>query len=360
MVINSILNNQYNGIFNNYCKNDKSATNSNNDTSTRKLNYQQRVNDAQNKSIVEQSLAYANQLANTRAKSKDELIAKKKCQYSFKKLSSQIIRSKTSINARKAISAAKREIRRLKKLKGNEDYDQEEIQLAIDHAKAMEKVARKKVKHLEIEEMIERSGNGLVIDVEELEKKEKSDEEIPEEELSDELTEEELIQEQQLQEQYPEENIEFEEIDYEALMESIESVELETLAQESAEQLEEMMSEFSEEMADMLEELDLTDLAETMYAPDPNMSEDDLKMLKIKHRYKELKAIAEADKEYLKGIMENEKNKSDSGVSMSSGNSNPVAVSSDAPAIMPKTAMPGAAGATMTAPTISSGFDVSV
>ncbi len=366
MAINSISRtNQYSNIFNQKSSQNNSVQNQI-QNSTRKMEYQQRMNSAQNSSVVEQSMTYAQQLSSSRTKAKDQILTKKKCQYSFKRLSSQIIRSKTSSNARKAISAAKREIRRLKRLKGNEEYDQEELQLAIDHAKAMEKVAKKKVKHLEIEEMIERHGKGLVIDLEEVEKEEQSEEDTPDEEMEEEIPEEdmlrdEMLQDEILQEPVPLEHIEFEEIDYEALMESIDSVELEEISQESAEQMEELMSEMSDEMAEMMEELDITELAETMYAPDPDMSEDDLKMLKIKHRYKELKAIAEADKEYLKGIMENEKSKAESGSSMPSNSSASMPVSNEMPTVIPKIAMPGAAaGATMTAPTISGGFDVSV
>ena len=75
------------------------------------------------------------------------------------------------MSARRAVQAAKREISRLKRLKGSGEYDEEEVQLAIDHAKAMEKVAKKKANHLEQEEMIERNGKGLAVDLEEIEKR---------------------------------------------------------------------------------------------------------------------------------------------------------------------------------------------
>ena len=97
-------------------------------------------------------------------------------------------------------------------------------------------------------------------------------------------------------------------------------------------------------MSELLEELDLTDLSETMYAPDPDMSEDDLKMLKIKHRGKEMKEIAEADKEYLKGIMEHNKDKNGA-AGINIGKTVPITIT----------------GSNVTAPSVAvQGFDVSV
>ena len=117
----------------------------------------------------------------------------------------------------------------------------------------------------------------------------------------------------------------------------------------------------SEEMSEMMEDMGLDELAQTMYAPDPDMSEDDLKILKIKHRTKELKEIAEADKEYLKGIMEHEKSKAESGASLpGAGASSPKVFSDNAPEVKAVISMPGFTGGGMEAPTVSGGFNVSV
>lgn len=278
--------------------------------SLRKYESQNRLNDKKSQSVVDQSMAYAQKLSASRAKTEKSSLEKKKLQYSFKKISSQIIRSKTSVSARKAVQAAKREINRLKRLKGSGEYDEEEIQLAIDHAKAMEKVAKKKVSHLEQEEMIERNGQGLSGELDEIEEKQEGSEEEGNEELEEELSEGDIPEDE------------------------------------------------------MLEDMDLSELAQSTYAPDPNMSEDDLKMLKIKHRYKELKEIAEADKEYLKGIMEHEKSKAAGSISGAMGSSSAPGQSAvfkaDAPSIHPVISMPGAAAGAMPAPTISGSFDVSV
>ena len=335
----------------------------------RKMESQQRAVTQNNKSVLEQSLSYASQLKASRTKAKESSLEKKKLQYNFKKISSQIVRSKNSVSARKAVQAARHEVTRLKRLKGSGEYDDEELQLAIDHAKSMEKVAKKKVAHLEQEEMVERAHKGAGAALEEIEeKKEESQDNSEEEELSEEDFENQLLD---IDEEY-------DATDYQEIYESVQyeiQLQMEELAAENAENaqliaestsdsMSQLMDEFNEEMSEMMEDLDFTELAETMYAPDPNMSEDDLKMLRIKHRGKEMKEIAEADKEYLKGIIEHEKNKQSSAAAMASGvSSAPSAMPgiSKAPQITPVISMPGsAAGASMVAPTISGNFSVSV
>ncbi|MCR5669479.1 MAG: hypothetical protein K6G10_00590 [Butyrivibrio sp.] len=305
--------------------------------------------------MVEQSVSYADQLRASRTKAKEQINEKKKLQYSFKKISSQIIRSKNSVSARKAVQSAKREVMRLKRLKGSGEYDEEELQLAIDHAKAMEKIAKKKVVHLEQEEMVERAhkGDGGIEERIEEETQESTEEEAPEE-----VTDEEDMmseEEQQILQNY--EDFVYE-TDYEA------TAEYDTVTSENAfEATDELMADFYEEMGDMLEEMDFTELSESLFAPDPNMSEDEFKMFKLKHRTKEMKEIAEADKEYLKGLMEHEKSKASAGAAgLGTGASMPSgAVKIDAPKITPVIAMPGAAtGGADIAPTLSGGFDVSV
>lgn len=305
----------------------KSASNSS-ANSLRQYESQNRLNDKKSQSVVDQSMAYAQKLSASRAKTEKTSLEKKKLQYSFKKISSQIIRSKTSVSARKAVQAAKREINRLKRLKGSGEYDEEEIQLAIDHAKAMEKVAKKKVSHLEQEEMIERNGQGLSGELDEIEEKNDGSDQ----EENEELPEDEAL----------------EDGSYEMFANSTDD----------------MTDQLMDAMDEMMEDMDLTELAESTFAPDPNMSEDDLKMLKIKHRYKELKEIAEADKEYLKGIMEHEKSKAASGISGAVGSSSPSGATAvfkaDAPLVHPVISMPGAAAGGAPAPMISGGFDVSI
>ena len=317
--------------------------------SLRKLESQERTNNKNTKSVVDQSISYADQLRASRKKAKETDLEKKRLQYSFKKISSQIIRSKTSVTAKKAVQAAKREIQRLKRLKANGEYDEEEVQLAIDHAKAMEKVAKKKVAHLEQEEMIERCGKGSSVDLDET----PQDDNEKENENSLHNDADDLENDfQDLYNSYSHELIDsFDELYIPEEVESIEYIPEDAMT--------DLMSEISDEMMKMVEDLDLSELAESTIAPDPNMSEDDLKMLKIKHRGKEMKEIAEADKEYLKSLMEHEKAKENSGIN------GPTRSASmphfETPKITPVISMPGsAAGGGMIAPTTSGGFDVSV
>lgn len=298
-------------------------------TTIDRLDYEQRQQ-AKKSSVVDQAISYANQLQTSRTKSKAAALEKKKLQYNFKKISSQVVRSKNSVSARKAVQAAKREIMRLKRLKGSGEYDDEELQLAIDHAKAMEKVAKKKVSHLEQEEMVERAHNGFGAALEEIEEKKSDDKQENEENLEE---KEELIdpmQELDVDDEFrPEYDYQYE---LELAMEEYQQ-QMQEMSQEIADSTEEMvlstddamsdmMDKFNEEMSDMMEDMDLTELTESLYAPDPNMSEEDLKLLKIKHRAKEMKEIAEADKEYLKGMIEHEKDKAQAAASnaMSGGN----------------------------------------
>lgn len=356
MILNAISKNAFANMFVKNGSQGNSAqksANSTDKTSLRKMEYQQR-NSSKQSSVVDQSLSYAKQLSASRAKSKDNSLQKKKLQYSFKKISSQIIRSKNSVSARKAVQAAKREIMRLKRLKAGGEYDEEELQLAIDHAKAMEKVAKKKVSHLEQEEMIERGGKGVASLEEELKTDEQETEETPEEELEEIPEDEELLEEELAGASYGDEYY----LDPDVIAYEYSDEDLIDMMTES---MSDLLDEFSDEMMDMMEELDLTDLAESMYAPDPNMSEDDLKMLKIKHRYKELKEIAQADKEYLKGMMEHEKSKAEAGMPVNNGVSAQSLGIDPSPKVHPVISMPGeVGGAKVTAPVISGGFDVSV
>ena len=339
----------------------------------RKLEYN-RWKQEKSKSVVDQSVSYADQLRAMRKKTKEVSNEKKKLQYNFKKISSQIVRSKNSVSARKAVQAAKREISRLKRLKGSGEYDDEELQLAIDHAKAMEKVAKKKVSHLEQEEMVERAHKGYGAALEEIEEKKQEDEGEEEEnenpeELDDEKLEEaaqgldvddEYVPEADYQYEL-EQAIEQQQYAMEQLMENNQQEYEELMAETSSDAMSEMMDEMSQAMEDMMEDLDLTELSQTLYAPDPDMSEDDLKMLKIKHRAKEMKEIAEADKEYLKGIMEHEKQKAENAGSMSTGatsagSATAIFGNNKATHITPVISMPGAAmGGSGAAPTLSDG-----
>lgn len=329
--------------------------------SLRKMEYEQRMQGGQ-KSVTDQTLSYAQQLRASREKAKDVALEKKRVQYSFKKVSSQIIRSKTSVNARKAAMSARREVARLKRLKTTDQYDENELQLAIDHAKSMEKVAKKKVVHLEQEEMVERAqkrkeggASGFTEKIEESAGAE-NEQEKELQEIEDAATDP------------AEEYTDAEQI-YENIASEYEGMELQDFVDaargNSMESMSELVDEISSELSELMEEMDFTELSESLFAPNPNMSEEDFKMFKLKHRTKEMKEIAEADKAYLKGLIEYEKSKSSSGAQMPTSSAAPMssafAASSEPRRITPMISMPGASmGGSMAPAPTSGGFDVSV
>lgn len=249
--------------------------------------------------------SYADSIRTQREKSKDTSLNLQKLKYQFKDISSKILRSKTSTSARQVASQAKREIMRLKRAKQSGKYDKEEIDAAIAHAKEMERVAKKKARHLEQEEMIERGKNGPVDVPAAKENSERTEEELSEEELAEEeLAGEELSDRELSGEDFTEEmQLEAQEIAKEVQLQT------QALLQAYTESLtedftEEFLDEMSEEMQELLEDMGLEDLLGESAGAVKEMDPEDLKMLKIKHRNKEMKDIVEADANYLKVIFD--------------------------------------------------------
>ena len=304
-------------------------------SSVRSLEYQQRIQQKKDNSIIAQSQNYADSLRASRTKAQETNLEKKKLQYSYKKISSQIVRSKTSVSARKAASAARREVLRLKRLRSSGEYDEEELQISIEHAKSMERIAKKKVAHLQQEEMIERGQNGAMAAIEEKEE-EQDQEKEPEEELTEELAKEQEYSEQgyvdemqlMMADMQDEMSYRMEELSEEM------QLQMQEIMESNQDSMDEMTSEMMKMVRDAMEEMDevleLDELANTMVAPDPNMSEDDLKMLKMKHRTKEMKDIAKADGDYLKAIMDKYEKKGIAGTGLSGGAANTPAFSTAA------------------------------
>ncbi|MBR4573697.1 MAG: hypothetical protein IKO16_02190 [Lachnospiraceae bacterium] len=245
-------------------------------------------------SVIDGMKLYSMALKKARQTSKNTDLEKKKLKYSFKKISSKIISSKTSTSAREAVSQAKREVEKLKKAARTGKYDPEEIQAALDHAKAMERIARKKVKHLEEEEMARRcsqgsgGGNTPAVDTEGLD-----DKKDPVREEIDGIRKE------------------LKEIDDRA--ENEEYIESENVTNEMIDTITDGM----EEMLDAIEELNdlLNELTQNVTDMDP----EDIRSMEIKHRNKEMKEITKADAEYLKAMFEHyEQIKADGGIPVTS------------------------------------------
>ena len=250
---------------------------------------------------------YADALRAQRNKSKNTSLNKKKIKYRFKSISSKIISSKTSASAKQVVSMAKREVMRLKKEKQKGGYDAEEIEAAIAHAKAMEIVAKKKARHLEQEEMA-KAANGIFENNPALTKANEERDEEQTVENTDETALDEIEEEAVEYEEFSEEYTEDE-------MLSAEDIQIEMLTP----LIQEMSEELAELESDLLEEMGLDELTEE-FLNVSDMDASDLKELKMKHRLKEQKEIAEADAAYLKAVFEQmAKEKASGSVSFSPG-----------------------------------------
>lgn len=229
-------------------------------------------------SVIESMKLYSQSLKKQRARSNDTALAKRKLRYSFKNISSKIISSKTSISARQVVGQAKREIQKLKDAKRTGKYDSDEIDAAIDHAKAMERIARKKVKHLEEEEMAKRCSkeDGAAPEGTDVAETEGGKDPVRKElnELRDEVGE------------------------IAKKAEGKEYIETDEVTNE-------MLEDITKGMEEMLDEIEeLCDLMDELISSPKDMDPGDIKMLKIKHRNKEMKEITKANAEYLKAVFD--------------------------------------------------------
>lgn len=212
--------------------------------------------------LINSTLDYGRTIREQRKQTKDSLIQLKSVKYQFKNISSQILRAKTSTSARQVVGQAEREVLRLKRERMKEGVDETEIDAAITHAKAMERVARRKVKHLLQEEMAEASG-----------KKETM------------VTEEEIGNTDDVKDNKDNEG-------------NIDKI------TDDAEPVEDLLEDMSREMQELLEDTGLEELNDALEAETGDMEPEDIKMLKIKHRNKEMKDIVKADSEYLKAVFD--------------------------------------------------------
>ena len=270
-------------------------------------------------SIVTSSLSYSESLRNQRQQTKNTTLALKKLKYQFKNISSKILRSKTSQAAKQAAGQARREVLRLKRQKQSGNYDDDEIEAAINHAKAMERVAKKKAKHLEEEELAKAAGGiwqGEKVCTDEEERTSDTDQN------TDPETEEEVAREAS----DAQSDMDLEQYDYPQLDEFL--LQTSELMVEMGDFTSEMIQELSDSMRDIMDEMGMDELSDTMLSVKKDIDPADLKMMKIKHRNKEMKEIVKADAEYLKAVFDRlEKMKdnpvipSGGGMSLSAGSS---------------------------------------
>ena len=202
----------------------------------------------------------------------------KKLQYNFKRLSNQIMRTKTSVNAKQLVTKAKFQIANLRAKLVSGDYDYVEIHNALVHAEKIARVAKKRMKNLEEEEYIEKTGRKDKKDLEEMQGKQDD----REEEILDTtgMSREEM--EQLLQE-----------------------------LQEEMERIEDELEEAIKETENLMEEL--------VHGSKMQMDPKELEQLKKKHRSEELRDIMKADMEYLKALFNRLAREKESAGSSSSG-----------------------------------------
>ncbi len=180
---------------------------------------------------------------------------KKRLPYNFKALSGEILRAKKSGTARPLIMKMKSKLSWLYKQLKNGEYGESEIMAAIIHAATMEKIAKRKVRHLEEEEAAENGNCKGALPGE--------DEEI-----------------------YGKSN-------------------LEDSLRENEELSKEIMDELMDEIARLEEELTedlMTELQDIVCCSGRDMSEEEIKEMKQRHRDDEERQLTKADLEYLKSL----------------------------------------------------------
>ena len=202
---------------------------------------------------------------------------KKRLPYNFKQLSRQISQAKTSDSARSLVSKMQAKLSWLyKKLKSGE-YGENEVSAAIIHAAAMERIAKRKVKHLEEEEAAENGGGiGSAGEDEEIYGKDELKESMEEnQEISDEMM------------------------------------------QKMLKEIEELEKELAEDS--------MSEMQDMIFCATGDMSEEEIEELKRKHRSSEEKQLTREDLRYLKALfdgLEQEKRQLASGVSSFSSGGN--------------------------------------
>lgn len=255
-------------------------------------------------SIVTSTLSYSESLRNQRQQTKNTTLALKKLKYQFKNISSKILRSKTSQAAKQAAGQARREIMRLKCQKQNSDSDSEEIDAAIAHAQAMERVAKKKAKHLEEEEMVKAADGICQGDwISEEETKDAQDAEAKNVQNAEEMSTESSVDEMSRDlSAYEYAGNSYDTSDYIALGMDAFYAQAGDFMSEMSDFTSELMQEMSDSLRDLMEEMGLDGISDTAVSVNREMDPADLKMMKIKHRNKEMKDIVKADAEYLKAV----------------------------------------------------------
>ena len=96
------------------------------------------------------------------SKSTNTKTTKQPVNYSFRKVSAAIARAKNVNQASNALTSANSALSALRRKSASGQYNDDELQIAINHAKKMVRVARKKVQNIRLESQMERDDKGTV------------------------------------------------------------------------------------------------------------------------------------------------------------------------------------------------------
>ena len=226
-------------------------------------------------------------------KSSDSKTKKKKSiPYRFKELSTAILRTQDSGSARRAMIRAigKSSLLRQKQVSG--EYDTWELMNAILHADAMVRVARKRMKHFQMEEKAMRRMDSPVEEtLERSEDTELMSQDAWESDMQDELKE--LSDEEQ----------------------RIAREMAQELAREMQRLMEEIMRETMRAAQEEAINAALDETFQDVVGSYGKMKPEELEQLKKKHRSEELREIMEADMRYLRALFDKLTKEKQSGAS---------------------------------------------
>lgn len=195
----------------------------------------------------------------------------KQLNYNFKEISAMILQTKTSGSARQVAVRARGKVALLRQRLKSGEYDDKELESAIIHAEKMERIARKRMRHLQEEETAKRGGPCFGELEEECEAIRTRQEEEGEEVSESDREKQEAMLEKRQQE-----------------------------IQRMMREMEQAQREFEQEMAELSKMDELSDALGGGVSGD--LDPKDLEELKKKHRLDEQREIMEADMAYLKAL----------------------------------------------------------
>ena len=248
---------------------------------------------------------------------------KKRLKYNYKAVSKKIMQSKDSNSAEKAVTAARQETRNLKRQATEGKFDAEELEAALMHAKRMEAIAEKHLKFIREEETAERfqkDGNITAAFASTPLIKDSESALFAKQEADEDLRKEVRGYLESLGYKFEGAGAAGDALARNAdgngagtLIRNADAVDTAALARNEGGSLPatEIRNADSADMADLTEDMteemsdDLSDLSDMLDTPNLyGMEPEDVKLLKLKHRAKEMKELAEADAEYLKAVFE--------------------------------------------------------